>query len=204
MKYRLILIAGLVILVVAACGGDTQTAGPGNEEPGAAQGAAAETAGDPAPDPGILSREIAAAAFEEFQLMSSTALFLLFEAREADATSVSNEDGSLTLAWEDLSSDLNRGRFTITLRDYRIPPESPFGALSVGYVFNGTYRYDTRSLRDASMQADLDLSHEEAAAYPVRSIRMDVTGLDLSPGALPTGQVFVDGNAFDLSDLSEG
>ena len=204
MKLRTLLytvVAVTLIVALVACAPSTED----EDEAGSTNDTSEEApAGD---GDGAPARELslvdAARAYREFEYMSSAALFLLFEVRDPDTTSISSEDGTLTLLWEEVSPDLNRGLFTVELDGYAIPEESPFSTDAVGYVFDGVYEYDTRDLQSASISANLQLSHEDPDSYPAGNLALDISGIDLSAGSDASGDVIINGTPYAIGSFAD-
>ncbi len=193
-------VAALTVFVfLVACGSSNEEDRPVETEQGASASAVAEDGED---EQGLeLSPVDAARAYREFEYMSSSALFLLFEVRDADSSSISSADGTLTLSWQEVSPDLNQGLFRVRLDGYSIPEDSPFAPDAVGYEFSGTYEYDTRDLQSASISADLALRHPDTEAYPVTSLALDLSDIDVSAGGDTKGDVIINGAPFAIGSL---
>ncbi|MCK4513766.1 MAG: hypothetical protein KAU31_00840, partial [Spirochaetaceae bacterium] len=143
-------------------------------------------------------------AMADAMLISALSLFLAFGAEEGD-TSVSNEDGSLSLSWDD-EADLMTGigLYTITMKDYTVPSDDPFGAEYNGYVLNGTVVTGSTDGVSTTLKMDLAMSHEDSENYPVQTINMDLEGFQNDAERVPTGHVLINGHEMNFEDLAPG
>ncbi|MEE8440521.1 MAG: hypothetical protein V3S41_02275 [Spirochaetia bacterium] len=142
-------------------------------------------------------------AVSDAMLIAGLSLFLAFGAEEG-ATSVSNEEGSLTLSWdEDADFNTGAGLYTITLTDYAVPADDPFGADYNGYVLNGTVVMGSADGVSATLKLDLATSHEDSENYPVQTIDMEIEEIQNEAEQLPTGHVRINGHEMSLEDLAQ-
>ena len=142
-------------------------------------------------------------AMSDAMLVSALSLFLAFGAEEG-STSVGNEDGSLTLSWGD-DADLMSGigLYTITMKEYTVPSDDPFGEDYNGYVLNGTVVMGSTDGISTTMKMDLMTSHEDGEVYPVQTIDMDLEGIQEAEEQLPTGHVLINGHEMKFEDLAQ-
>ncbi len=142
-------------------------------------------------------------AMSDAMLISALSLFLAFGAEEGD-TSVSNEEGSLSLSWDD-EADLMTGigLYTITMKDYTVPSDDPFGAEYNGYVLNGTVIMGSTDGISTTLEMDLGMSHEDAENYPVQTISMDLKGFQDDAEQMPTGDIRINGHEMNFEDLAQ-
>lgn len=142
-------------------------------------------------------------AMADAMLISALSLFLAFGAEEGD-TSVSNEEGSLSLSWDD-DADLMTGigLYTITMEDYTVPSDDPFGTEYNGYVLSGTVIMGSADGVSTTLEMDLAMSHEDADNYPVQTINMELEGFQNDTEQVPTGQVLINGHEMKFEDLAQ-
>jgi hypothetical protein len=141
------------------------------------------------------------AALRDAVLASSLALFLAFEA-EPGAQSMTNQDGSLTLAWDE-SADFATGAgvYTMTMREFTADNEDLPGATYSGYVLTGTVVMGSDDGVTIRTRMDLELSHPRQGAFPVRSIELS---LEQSADSVsqPDGYVRINGKEKSVSRLA--
>ena len=141
-------------------------------------------------------------AMSDAMLVSALSLFLAFSAEEGD-TSVSSEDGALSLAWDE-SADFTSGvgTYTITMDEYAVPPDDPFGDQYNGYTLDGTVVMGSSDGATTRMTMNLDASHEDTEAFPVQLIEMELTGIQDDPEAMPTGYIRINGYDMEFEELA--
>jgi hypothetical protein len=179
----------IMTLGLLGCGGSD-----GDDGPGSVQSAEPTL-------PEVTSEE-AEQAMSDAMLISALSLFLAFSAEEGDSM-VSNEEGSLSLAWDD-SADFTTGigLYTITMTNYAIPEDDPFGAEYNGYVLDGTVVMGSTDGISTTMKMDLSTSHENAESYPVQSIDLNLEGIQESADPMPTGHIKINGHPMSFEDLA--
>lgn len=185
----LMLIAVLLVAVVlAGCGGDSNKGG--------------QSGSQSARNLPEVTTQQAEQAMSDAMLVSALSLFLAFSAEEGD-TSVSSEDGALTLAWDeqaDFTSGV--GTYTITMKEYSVPEDDPFGAEYNGYTLDGTVEMGSSDGATTTMKMNLDTRHEDAEAYPVQLIEMELAGIQSDPDAMPEGYIRINGREMEFDDLA--
>ena len=141
-------------------------------------------------------------AMSDAMLVSALSLFLAFGAEEGD-TSVGNEEGTLTLSWDedaDLMSGI--GLYTITMKEYAVPADDPFGTEYNGYILDGTVVMGSTDGVSTTLKMDLATSHEDAENFPVQTISMDIEGFQNDAEAMPTGLIHINGHEMNFQDLA--
>lgn len=186
----------ILALGLSGCGGSK-----GESDSGGAAGQTTEQAAEPKlPEVTVAEAE---EAMSDAMLVSALSLFLAFGAEEGD-TSVSNEDGSLTLAWgEDADFNTGVGLYTITLADYTVPADDPFGADYNGYILNGTVVMGSTDGVNSTLEMDLVTSHDDAENFPVQSIEMLLESMQNDAEQMPTGYIRINGHDSNLEDLAK-
>lgn len=140
-------------------------------------------------------------AMSDAMLVSALSLFLAFGAEEGD-TSVSDDDGGLSLSWdEDADFTSGIGTYTITMKDYTVPPDDPFGVEYNGYTLNGTVVMGSTDGTNTTMTMNLATSHADAEAHPVKLIELELNGFQSDPDAMPTGFIRINGHDMEFEDL---
>jgi hypothetical protein len=141
-------------------------------------------------------------AMSDAMLVSALSLFLAFGAEESE-TSVSNQDGSLTLSWDE-SADFTSGigTYTVTMAQYTVPEDDPFGTDYNGYVLDGEVVMGSTDGVNTTMTMDLETSHPDPENFPVQLIEMELKSIQADPGAVPEGSIIINGHAVEFEDLA--
>ena len=142
-------------------------------------------------------------ALSDAMLISAQSLFLVFGAGDG-ATSVSNEDGSVRVAWDD-STDFNSGvgLYTVVLAGYAVAEDDPFGADYNGYILSGDVATGSSDGVSATMVMDLTMSHADAENFPVRTLELDMISADSESAQATTGTIRVNGHEMTIEDLAQ-
>ena len=150
-----------------------------------------------------ISNSDAVLAMEDTLLVSGTSMFLLFDAESGESGSVGNDTESLLLEWEGVDNQAGSGTYTVTLSDHTIGEESVFASDYNGYAMSGTIVLASQGPGANTMTADLELSHQAPEEFPVRRLRMELTGSEEQEGTMvPTGSLTVNGEEIDLALMS--
>ena len=141
-------------------------------------------------------------AMSDAMLVSALSLFLVFGAEEG-STSVANDEGSVGVAWDD-NADFTTGvgLYTITMTDYTVPTDDPFGADYNGYVLNGTVVMGSTDGISTTLKIDLATSHPDAENFPVQTIELDLEGIQESLEQMPEGEIRINGHEMNFEDLA--
>lgn len=162
--------------------------------------------GEPAPEESAPARPPvdagqAGEAVSDAMLVASQALYLAISgptrARRAESS-----DGRLVLVWsEDADFLTGAGTYEITVDEYTIGPDDPFAEYSAGYALSGTILMSSQTGASTLLVFDLELSHEDADAFPARSLELRLSGFQDGTDREPDGSIRVNGREFDFDDL---
>jgi len=182
----------LIVVVVSAlgvfsCGGD-------DGESGTRQVAESEL-------PEVTTAE-AEQAMSDAMLVSALSLFLVFGAEDGN-TNVANDEGSVSVSWDDKADfTTGVGLYTITMTDYTVPTDDPFGADYNGYVLNGTVVMGSPDGISTTLKIDLATIHPDAETFPVQTIELDLEGIQESTEQMPEGEIRINGHEMSFEDLA--